>query len=186
MKDLLFMNLQARTNLLIDILKAIKLLTNHYGFFYANQKLLSYSSTGRVKVWINDDISENKSRYPINHGKISEQIFIADFKECFKESLISLLSLHGAKTIDSLIQLMAQNQFIQQSKQISEPIHKNIFFLRAKEITVPFDDRIFSKMTNQNRIIREATSPQDNSFKGVLKRQISISYLPVQDSQIES
>jgi len=146
--------------------------------------LLGYGSTGKVKVWINDDISENKSRYPINHGKISEQIFVADFKDCFRESLKSLMSLHGAKTIDSLIQLIAQNQFIHQNKQATEPIHKNSFLLRTKEITPSFDDRILSKMTNQNRIIREATSPQDNSFKGVLKRQISISYLPVQDSQI--
>jgi len=146
--------------------------------------LLGYGSTGKVKVWINDDISENKSRYPINHGKISEQIFVADFKECFRESLKSLMSLNGAKTIDSLIQLIAQNQFIHQNKQVTEPIHKNSLLLRTKEITPSFDDRILSKMTNQNRIIREATSPQDNSFKDVLKKQISISYLPVQDSQI--
>lgn len=36
MKDLSLMNLEARTNLLIDILKAIKLLAGHYGFFYVN------------------------------------------------------------------------------------------------------------------------------------------------------
>lgn len=94
------------------------------------------------------------------------------------------MSLNGAKTIDSLIQLIAQNQFIHQNKQVTEPIHKNSLLLRTKEITPSFDDRILSKMTNQNRIIREATSPQDNSFKDVLKKQISISYLPVQDSQI--
>jgi hypothetical protein len=36
MKDLSLINLEARTNLLIDILKAIKLLAGHYGFFYVN------------------------------------------------------------------------------------------------------------------------------------------------------
>lgn len=69
------------------------------------------------------------------------------------------MELHGAKSIDSLIQLMAQNQFIYQNKQASEPLYKNNFILKTKEITPSFDDRILSKMTNQNRIIREAASP---------------------------
>ena len=42
--------------------------------------MFGYNRYGNLVLWINENIDENKRSFPINHGKLSEQIFAADFK----------------------------------------------------------------------------------------------------------
>lgn len=45
--------------------------------------MLSYRTDGEISVWMHEDYFSNKPQYAINHGRFSEEIFVADFKETF-------------------------------------------------------------------------------------------------------
>jgi hypothetical protein len=57
--------------ILAEILSGIKILAKMYGFFYITEKMLGYSSSGKITLWIHENIIENKRSHPINHGKLS-------------------------------------------------------------------------------------------------------------------
>lgn len=56
---------------LADILLTVQLLSKMYGFFCITEKMLWFNSAGKVTLWIQENILENKRSHPINHGKLS-------------------------------------------------------------------------------------------------------------------
>lgn len=79
-RDLIKIPFNKRAKLLGDILRAATFLSQHHGYFYLTPKMLHYRSDGDIMAWITEDYFANQPQYPINHGRLSEEFFVADFK----------------------------------------------------------------------------------------------------------
>ena len=65
--------------------------------------MIGYNSEGRIVLWCHSDILTPKRQYPINHGTLSEQIFLSDFKHNFGGSFNQHFPFKQGKTIHSLM-----------------------------------------------------------------------------------
>lgn len=119
-----------RAKILLDILEAVIGLIQIYGFFYFNEGMVGYKSDGSLKVWINEDYFKNKPQFPLNHGRLNEEIFITDFKECFCGNFREMKEFKKARNIGSLRILLGKGNGIYSSSLLSEPVCKESFISR--------------------------------------------------------
>lgn len=100
---MIILPLNKRILLLKEILEGVRELAVIYGYFYVTEQMLGYNTIGRITVWINEDFRENVRKYPIDHGKFSQDIFVADFKAGFGGNLREMMEFKNAKTVENLI-----------------------------------------------------------------------------------
>ena len=79
---------------------------------------------GSLKVWVNEDCFKNKPQFPLNHGRLNEEIFITDFKECFCGNFREMKEFKKAKNIHSLRVLLGKGHGVYSSNLLSEPVCK--------------------------------------------------------------
>jgi hypothetical protein len=173
--------------LLAEILSAVGLLVKHYGFFYITEKMIGYNYRGKVALWIHEDRKENKRSFPINHEKLSEEIFLADFKASFGGNLRLLPEFQKARTVEILLQILGNNANISHSIYMSESPYKSSQIHHNKShIISEFNLRDScnnsdggSIQFNRNRFDYSNGLRRQVSLD-TLKKPISFSYLPNQ------
>ena len=111
--------LNKRILLLKEILEGVRELAEIYGFFYVTELMMGYNAGGRITVWIHEDLRENARKYPIDHGKFSQDIFVSDFKAGFGGNLREMREFKNAKTVASLIELLGNHSNTAQSIYMS-------------------------------------------------------------------
>lgn len=92
--------------------------------------MLSYKIDGSINLWINEDYFLNRPQYTINHGRFSEEIFIADFKETFGGNFQEMKEFRKAKNLSSLLKILDKGEDIYHSLLMSEPITKESLIYR--------------------------------------------------------
>lgn len=118
-RDLIKIPFNKRAKLLADILRAASFLSQHHGYFYLTSKMLHYRPDGDIMAWISEDYFANRPQYPINHGRLSEEIFVADFKETFGGNFQEMKEFRKAKNLGSLFKILDRGEDIYRSLLMS-------------------------------------------------------------------
>lgn len=143
LRDLVKISFNKRAKLLADILRATAFLSQHHGYFYLTPKMLHYRSDGDIMAWISEDFFSNRPQYPINHGRLSEEIFVADFKETFGGNFQEMKEFRKAKNLGSLLKILDRGEDIYRSLLMSEPVSKESLIYREQTLK-------FSNVLNSN------------------------------------
>ena len=118
-RDLIKIPFNKRAKLLADILRAGAFLSQHYGYFYLTPKMLHYRPDGEIIAWITEDYFANRPQYPINHGRLSEEIFVADFKETFGGNFQEMKEFRKTKNLSGLLKILNRGEDIYRSLLMS-------------------------------------------------------------------
>jgi hypothetical protein len=129
-RDLIKIPFNKRAKLLADILRAATFLSQQHGYFYLTPRMLQYRSDGDIMAWISEDYLANRPQYPINHGRLSEEIFVADFKETFGGNFQEMKEFRKAKNLSSLLKILNRGEDIYRSLLMSEPVSKESLIYR--------------------------------------------------------
>jgi hypothetical protein len=92
--------------------------------------MLHYRPEGEISAWISEDYFANRPQYPINHGRLSEEIFIADFKDTFGGNFQEMKEFRKAKNLNSLLKILNRGEDIYRSLLMSEPVSKESLIYR--------------------------------------------------------